>query len=382
MPKDVKQEKFINAESYLWYERVSATEVSFNEYRDFLVEELKRENELIKRPDYKKAPYFIINTTGRFGRPMGPSHDNKRTIEKEVFEFTPWTCGSLLFGYVSVETCSEIPLSDITWAKAVSISGAAVDGQYSKLDDNGERVEKNFSDDLAGGVLNIANGDLGYHIDNYNTNDSYIWVHKFLPFPLTWVHDWFLSDSDRASDHSTSIYLNDGGASENLGLFSLVRRGVKQIIVVDAEHDPESTFQAAKFVKNSLKEYGLTFTLTQPDGGINVYDAEPDEAVIEGKITGLVDEKGKVADINLIYIKLAVQAKHGESNGHGVAYPYTVKHFMEKNKAFPHNTTTDVSYDKAQFKAYRDLGCTLGKYVGWKGGELVKKEPQKDGCSK
>ena len=48
---------------------------------------------------------------------------------------------------------------------------------------------------------------------------------------------------------------------------------------------------------------------------------------------------------------------------------------MEKNKAFPHNTTADISYDKTQFMAYRDLGYTLGKCVTWD--EKAKKKGQK-----
>ena len=386
VPKDASLENFINDEGFLWYPRVSATEISFENYRGFL--EKEKQKNTITNPNYKKAPYFIINTTGRFGRPVEQSHDDERTIEKEVFEFTPWKCGSLLFDY---KVCSDTPsLSKITWAKAVSISGAAVDGQYSKLDDNGNRLSKDFSDYLAAGLLNIMNGDLGYHLDNYNTPTAHIWGHKLLPFPLYFIHDWVLSNNElrdncddkkqdsecgKPNDTSTSIYLNDGGASENLGLFSLVRRGVKQIIVVDGEYDPESTFQAAKFVKNTLANYGLKFTLEQTYKGINVYDASPALSVIKGKIKFYDENTDDPDDINLIYIKLAIQAKHVELTDHGVNYPYTVKNFMEKNKAFPHNTTADISYDKTQFMAYRDLGYTLGKCVTWD--EKAKKKGQK-----
>ena len=37
--------------------------------------------------------------------------------------------------------------------------------------------------------------------------------------------------------------------------------------------------------------------------------------------------------------------------------------FLEKNKAFPYNSTVDIVYDAEQYKAYRDLGYTLGKEV-------------------
>jgi hypothetical protein len=56
---------------------------------------------------------------------------------------------------------------------------------------------------------------------------------------------------------------------------------------------------------------------------------------------------------------------------------------MEKDTSFPHNSTADISYDAAQFKAYRDLGCILGLWVIDNDGhpdqvDLMKKEPNSD----
>lgn len=348
VPTDASLEHFINDEPFLFWPRVKATQLSFSDYKKFL------------NTDKGKPPYFIINTTGRFGRSFGASHNDERTMEKEIFEFSPWHCGSILFGYKDVEKCG-----DISWSKAVSISGAAVDGQYSELNDNGQRLKEDFGDDFAAGLLNLFNADLGYHINNYKTDDPdgyKIGIHKTLPFPLYTFHDWWLSAPDLEKDESTSIYLNDGGASENLGLFSLVQRGIKRIIVVDAEYDPNSTFQGAKFLKNTLGRYGFDFELTQ-EKGINVYDTEPNEAIIIGKIKGLVDGKGKNEDIDLIYIKLSIQTTF-------LDYPYTVRQYMKKDKAFPHNSTADIFYGSDQFKAYRDLGYFLGKRVGCTNGSL------------
>jgi hypothetical protein len=325
--------------------RVSAEQLSFTELRTQFWTAKRHKNSDIK------PPLFVINATGRYGRVLsGTSHDTYRNLEKEVFEFTPWHCGSLLFGYNNTKVCG-----DISWSEAVAMSGAALDGQQSELDDNGHRLITEFWDLLLAGFLNVANLDLGYHIDNYNNGSGHIWFHKFLPFPLFAVDDAISSSSDLEKDGSSSIYLNDGGASENLGLFSLIQRGVENIIVVDAEHDPNSSFQAAKFVKNTLADYGLIFTLDQ-EKAINVYDASPEKAVIKGKITGWVDAEGKQKDIELIYIKLAV-------NKYSTDYPYTVKSFMDSDKKFPHNSTVDIFYDKKQYEAYRDLGYTLGKEV-------------------
>lgn len=53
-----------------------------------------------------------------------------------------------------------------------------------------------------------------------------------------------------------TITLSDGGHSENLGAFALIRRGVKNIIIIDAEHDPSYEFGAYVSLRDRLKQWG------------------------------------------------------------------------------------------------------------------------------
>lgn len=50
------------------------------------------------------------------------------------------------------------------------------------------------------------------------------------------------------------LSLYDGGHSENLGAFALISRGVKNVIIVDAAHDPDYKFEEYTNLKNILKE--------------------------------------------------------------------------------------------------------------------------------
>src|SRR5208337_4918472 len=43
-------------------------------------------------------------------------------------------------------------------------------------------------------------------------------------------------------ENSAHVYLTDGGNIENLGVYELLKRGCKLIVVVDAEADPEIEF--------------------------------------------------------------------------------------------------------------------------------------------
>ena len=53
----------------------------------------------------------------------------------------------------------------------------------------------------------------------------------------------------------------DGGASENLGAIALIRRGIPNIVIVDAEHDPGYRFGAYVNLRDRLKQWGLTLRI-------------------------------------------------------------------------------------------------------------------------
>lgn len=53
------------------------------------------------------------------------------------------------------------------------------------------------------------------------------------------------------------LTLSDGGHSENLGAYSLIDRGVKNIVILDAEHDPKYGFGAYHKLKKRLDFKGV-----------------------------------------------------------------------------------------------------------------------------
>lgn len=98
--------------------------------------------------------------------------------------------------------------------------------------------------------LRLGNLDWGTDIPNYNVPDGRRKLHRALPFPLYWLdsaYARFLGDAagspekeDRA--RSAFIRLIDGGNGENLGVYSLLKRGVRNIVVADAASDTDGTF--------------------------------------------------------------------------------------------------------------------------------------------
>lgn len=56
-----------------------------------------------------------------------------------------------------------------------------------------------------------------------------------------------------------NLELSDGGHSENLGALALIRRGVENIIITDAEHDYDYKFEAYTTLKKLLDEMDIDF---------------------------------------------------------------------------------------------------------------------------
>jgi hypothetical protein len=361
------------------FPRNSSQQISLTEVGDYLKAKLANEAELEKKrgaiaPRDKALPFFIINTTGGFDRGFkkfqcdgseNPKYkcckndqpeariraiketfdESDRDMRAAVFEFTPLWYGSNLVGYYSTLDNAD----EISFSHAVSISGAAVDGQMENIDiaGNSHGSPKAFE-----ATLNLLNSDLGYRVTNPQSNPLLNSIHKLMPYPIYMLFD---------AVESPAIHLSDGGQADNLGLFSLVRRGVERIIVVDAEQDGKSTFGSAKHLKVRLeKELGLKMSLHQPHA-INVYNTPTEQAVISGTIEGLVDDKGKEKNITLYYIKLSVDLNKLQAAGQGPdpKYPFSVTSYQQNHSNFPHESTADIFYSPEQYRAYRDLGYTI-----------------------
>jgi hypothetical protein len=362
--------------------------VKFKDMRNFIEE--------------KELPCFVINTTAKITD--DPNHFGS-DLCNTVFEFTPYAYGSDAFGY----NHDDFPIDIHT---AVAISGAAVDSSIIPSQ--------------MGLLMSALNTDLGYNIPNYNiTEPSKIVRHNLLPFPIYYTYRY------NNDVRGTSIYLSDGGHSENLGAFALIKRMCKNIIIVDAEHDPEYRFSAYRKLKARLKkELQVDFTIPEIDTGLlqfsldfkgneDLFDNIVPEALSEkigyssgaragyDRETGfwrLTDRKSKGSvyiaqkekdklmiykiydgsqpvmkgsiqwfplrqggsvekvEIEVTYIKLSLDFQHLDDYPTSVStYHKTKKHWFKELTGFqatpfPHEDTSDISYGKDQFSAYRDLG--------------------------
>jgi hypothetical protein len=150
----------------------------------------------------------------------------------------------------------------------------------------------------------------------------------------------------RTNDTSRYVNLSDGGHFENLGLYELVRRRCKYIIVSDAEED--STF--------SFNGLGNAIRKCRTDFGVDIR-MNPDQLrpVLEsGRKHGRSRSHCAVGDIiyspetrgKLLYIKTTLT---GDEPGDVLEYKLC-------HPDFPHQSTANQFFDESQFESYRELG--------------------------
>ena len=102
---------------------------------------------------------------------------------------------------------------------------------------------------------------------------------------------------------SSQLTVSDGGHSENLGAVALVKRGVPDIVIIDAEHDPKYGFNAYANLKKRLAFFNSTLVIDSIDKAIR------DKTRLEtsfhvGKVTTQFEEG--LRESNVYYIKMAM----------------------------------------------------------------------------
>lgn len=258
-------------------------------------------------------PFLIINGTVYYRQP------GTFAVTQECFEMTRLYCGSRSLGYIDTPSlkASEHP---IRIRDAIAISGAAVSFHLPGL---GSEV---LGVGLSREVVNFARGRGG---------------------------------SRNGIPDTKHLDLADGGFYNNLGIESLINRGCGHIIVVDAEHDPESK----KGTKSNQGYHGLRTLLDRDhipspmtERTIARLD-RADEAVHE--ITS--SDRSKP---DILYIKLKSSrdfdkvAEKEEYNKPGF-----LQNLFGKGKfAFdPQFSTAKLDYDFAEHRNLSELGRFLVK---------------------
>ncbi|MFL6658332.1 MAG: peptidoglycan-binding protein [Massilia sp.] len=154
------------------------------------------------------------------------------------------------------------------------------------------------------------------------------------------------TDSD-----SEYLYLSDGGHFENLGLYELVRRRCRMIVVVDASADGKLDFGD---LGNAIRKCSTDLRI-EIEIDVGAIDVSGDDKFSRAHcVKGTIHYERVDRDApagTLLYIKPSLLGKECAE----------VLNYRKTNAAFPHETTADQWFDETQFESYRSLGYWIAK---------------------
>jgi hypothetical protein len=212
------------------------------------------------------------------------------------------------------------------------------------------------------GLLNLR---LGYWCSNPDPNSqpssflSSLFARRSTPNMLS---PGLFESLGRANlnEHEPYVLLTDGGHFENLGLYELVRRRLKLIVLCDASADADFKFvDLANAIEKVRADFGAIIHLSSDDlGDLVPRKRSSADAAMPAAQRGYVfapityarredRSYGCEADRGiLIYLK-ATYFRQLYADLHG---------YRRAHADFPDQSTGDQYFDEKQFESYRELG--------------------------
>jgi hypothetical protein len=293
------------------------------------------------------SPYLLVNTAINI---QGSRLLNQRGRNADVFTLGPLVSGSDATGFVPTIALENAD-PNLTMATGMAISGAAASANM------GGNTIPALTFSLA--MLNVR---LGYWLNNpalmtrLPKQDAYergigVW--------------WFLRELfGNIKERSARIYLTDGGHIENLGLYELLKRRCRVIIVVDAEADQGMVFPS--YVKAQLLsriDHGVTIQM--PWAEIAKVTQAASKAMGTPEESSIAECSGPHVAIGRIKYRRASE-RAGSLDVHGVLIYIKsslsgdendlIRDYKRRHADFPHETTLDQFFSEEQFEVYRALG--------------------------
>jgi hypothetical protein len=292
----------------------------------------------IDKPGELERPLSIINTT------LNLVHGEKLAWQQrkaESFSMSPLFCGNRSEGYRDSREYGGP--GGLTVGTAVTISGAAANPNMGYS-----------SSPVLGFLMAIFNVRLGAWLGNTNQHGDRSYTH---PGPRHAIVPLFAEMFGLTNSSRRYVNLSDGGHFDNLGLYEVVMRRCRHVLVSDAGHD---VGQDGSF---SFEDLGNCIRKIRVDFGINItfdkIQILPNTPEKEGLCCAIgtihysdVDGTAPEEDGLLIYIKPTLR-------GRGAQVPYDVYSYSRESVSFPHETTVDQWFSESQFESYRALGSHI-----------------------
>jgi hypothetical protein len=273
------------------------------------------------------GPYLLVNAA------MNLVHGGELAWQERKaapFVFTPLYCGGGAGGEPNAYRPTVEYARKVGLGTAMTISGAAANPNAGY-----------HSSPAVTALLTIFNARLGVWLGNPRV--EHVWRKRGPEFGF-WhlVRELFgLTD-----DLSPYVNLSDGGHFEDLGVYELIRRRCRYVIVCDADCDPAFQFEdLGDMIRKVRIDFGIDIEIDHealrpaPDGG------RSRSHCAVGRIR--YDQVDPYAlPGTLVYLKPSLTGDE----------PADVLEYKALSPSFPHETTANQFFTESQFESYRALG--------------------------
>jgi hypothetical protein len=259
----------------------------------------------------------------------------------ESFTVSPLHSGSAYLGYRYSTGYGD--KQGISLGTAVAISGAAASSNMGY-----------HSSPALAFLLTMFNVRLGWWLGNPGPAGEKVFQRDA---PFFSVKPLLAEMFGLTTDQHKYIYLSDGGHFENLGLYEMVRRRCRSIIVVDAGCDKEYAFED---LGNAARKIELDLGIKITFRGITElkFRGERDATYAQwhppyhaiGSIDYQTADGGGQNGI-IIYLKPAFHGNQIRNVG--------VRNYAFANADFPHQSTGDQFFSESQLESYRAFGFEM-----------------------
>jgi len=163
------------------------------------------------------------------------------------------------------------------------------------------------------------------------------------------------------SEDSYFLELSDGGNFDNTGVYELIRRRARIIVLVQAAQDGSSGFaDLANLVEKIRVDFGVHVRF---DDGVPLFDLVPPPPAHAQDLP--------VAPRGFAVARILYPAHQDEPRAAGwlvllhatpiANLPVDVQSYRHHQREFPHESTGDQFFHEAQVEAYRELGYAVAK---------------------
>jgi len=273
-----------------------------------------------------QRPLLVVNMALNLAKTSNLAWQQRKA---ESFTVTCHHSGNFRIGYRNSDEYGGGKIEPISLGTAVSISGAAVSPNMGY-----------HSSPLITFLLALFNVRLGWWLGNPKKR---YWKNKG---PNMAFAPLIMETLGLTTDEGRFVYLSDGGHFENLGLYEMVLRRCRCIVVCDSGCDKKYGYEdLGNAIRKIRIDLGIPIDLDLGTVEKNGYALG---SICYEAVDGEGSRTGK-----LIYLKPTITKD----------VTADVLNYKRTNDDFPHQSTADQWFDESQFESYRMLGLLTAENV-------------------